>query len=96
MNEKIAKALCDAGVVKFGTFKLVSGRISPVYVDVRVLPSYPEPMQIVADELSKKAKNMRKFIKEKKCYCHHNCNFLDNIFLNPSQYPKLLFGIGTK
>ena len=45
---------------------------------------------------SKKAKNMRKFIKEKKCYCHHNCNFLDNIFLNPSQYPKLLFGIGTK
>jgi len=39
---------------------------------------------------SKKAEQQRKMIKSKGCYCHHNCNMLDNYFLSPSQYPKLL------
>lgn len=58
MNEKIAKALVDAKVIKFGNFKLVSGKISPVYVDVRILPSNPESMQIVVDELVKVVKKL--------------------------------------
>ena len=58
MNEKIAKALFDAKVIKFGSFELVSGKISPVYVDVRVLPSNPESMQIVTDELVKLIKKL--------------------------------------
>ena len=52
MNEKIAKALCGANVIKFGSFELVSGKVSPVYVDVRVLPSNPGSMQTVTDELA--------------------------------------------
>ena len=53
MNEKIAKALVDANVVQFGEFKLVSGMVTPIYVNLRVLPSYPESMSIVAEELCK-------------------------------------------
>ena len=51
MNEKIAKALVDANVVKFGEFTLTSGNISPIYVDLRVLPSYPDSMEAVTEEL---------------------------------------------
>ena len=58
-KEKIAKALCDANVVKFGTFKLVSGKITPVYFDLRVLPSNPKSMQAITEELVKKVKELK-------------------------------------
>ena len=59
MNEKVAKALCDAKIMKFGLFSLASGRKSPVYVDVRVLPSSPGPFAIAIEELSKKVKELK-------------------------------------
>ncbi|MFH0868398.1 MAG: orotate phosphoribosyltransferase [Candidatus Woesearchaeota archaeon] len=58
MNEKIAKALADANVVKFGEFTLASGLISPIYVDLRILPSYPDSMAVVAAELVKAVKKL--------------------------------------
>ena len=58
MNEKIAKALTDANVVKFGEFTLVSEMKTPIYVDLRVLPSYPESMQTVTEEMAKKVKDL--------------------------------------
>lgn len=39
---------------------------------------------------SKKALDQRKKIKNGDCFCYHNCNMLDNFFLNPFQYYKLL------
>ena len=39
---------------------------------------------------SKKALIQRKKIKAGNCFCYHNCNMLDNFFLNPIQYLKLL------
>jgi orotate phosphoribosyltransferase len=59
MNEKVAKALADANVVKFGEFKLASGNISPIYIDLRVLPSFPESMALVSEELSKLIKKLK-------------------------------------
>jgi len=59
MNEKIAKALADAKVVKFGEFALASGITSPIYVDLRVLPSYPDSMAFITDEMSKMVKKMK-------------------------------------
>ncbi len=59
MNEKIAKALTDANVVKFGEFTLASGMISPIYVDLRVLPSYPEAMAAVTEGLVKAVKKLK-------------------------------------
>ncbi len=59
MNEKVAKALADANVVRFGKFTLASGIESPIYINLRVLPSYPESMKIVSEELSKLVKKMK-------------------------------------
>lgn len=59
MNEKVAKALADANVIRFGEFTLASGMKSPIYVNLRVLPSYPESMETVSDELSKLVKKLK-------------------------------------
>jgi len=39
---------------------------------------------------SDNAEKVRKLIKGKKCFCHHNCNMIDNFFLNPLQFSKLI------
>jgi len=59
MKDKLAKALCDAKIMKFGLFSLASGRKSPVYVDVRVLPSFPKSFSLAIDELAKKVKELK-------------------------------------
>ncbi|MBW2975322.1 orotate phosphoribosyltransferase [Candidatus Woesearchaeota archaeon] len=58
MKEKLAKALCDANIIKFGLFSLASGRKSPVYLDVRVLPSSPASFSAVVEQLAKKVKEL--------------------------------------
>jgi orotate phosphoribosyltransferase len=58
MNEKIAQALVEANVVKFGEFKLASGIISPIYINLRVLPSYPQSMETVTEELVQEVKKI--------------------------------------
>lgn len=57
-EELIAKVLCDANVVKFGDFKLASERISPIYIDLRVLPSFPETFRVVIDRLARLVKKL--------------------------------------
>ena len=59
MNEKVAKALADVNVVKFGKFILASGSESPIYVDLRILPSYPDSMAAVTEELVKVVKKLK-------------------------------------
>lgn len=56
--DQLYSQLFDAGCIKFGEFKLKSGIISPVYVDFRVLVSYPKLLALVGKELARKMEDL--------------------------------------
>lgn len=58
--ERVAQALIDAGAVQIRPdqpFELASGRLSPVYVDVRRVISFPGPRRAVIDGLVQAARD---------------------------------------
>jgi orotate phosphoribosyltransferase len=46
---EIAKILHNIDALKFGVFKLTSGKVSPYYVDLRVVPSFPDAFRQICD-----------------------------------------------
>jgi len=46
---ELSRILHKIGAIKFGAFKLTSGRTSPYYIDLRIVPSFPEAFQRVCD-----------------------------------------------
>ncbi|PVX26259.1 MAG: orotate phosphoribosyltransferase [Candidatus Bathyarchaeum sp.] len=49
MKNELGKILNRIGALKFGTFKLTSGEISPYYMDLRIVPSFPEAFRQICD-----------------------------------------------
>jgi orotate phosphoribosyltransferase len=48
-NERMANILFKVDAVKFGVFKLSSGKASPYYIDLRVIPSFPDAFHEICE-----------------------------------------------
>ncbi len=57
-KEQFVLELQKIGAIKFGSFTLKSGLVSPFYFDLRDMISYPELLDGVADLLAEKIKDM--------------------------------------
>jgi len=49
MKAELCKILTKIGALKFGTFKLAGGKASPYYIDLRIVPSFPDAFRKVCD-----------------------------------------------
>ncbi len=49
MKTELGRILNRIGALKFGTFKLTSGEVSPYYIDLRIVPSFPDAFRRICD-----------------------------------------------
>jgi orotate phosphoribosyltransferase len=48
-KDRMAKILFKIDAVKFGVYKLSTGKASPYYIDLRVIPSFPDAFREICD-----------------------------------------------
>jgi orotate phosphoribosyltransferase len=57
--EALIKELYKIEAIKFGDFLLASGKRAPYYIDLRILPSYPDTLLSVGKLIAEKAIEMK-------------------------------------
>ncbi|HYA78425.1 MAG TPA: orotate phosphoribosyltransferase [Verrucomicrobiae bacterium] len=58
ITDKVANALYSSGCLKFGSFKIKSGAISPYYIDLTRLLSSPKQLCLIADLTAEKVRQI--------------------------------------
>ena len=56
IKKELAIKLFEIGAIRFGEFTLKSGQKSPIYIDLRILVSFPEVLKKVSNAMLAKAK----------------------------------------
>lgn len=56
--DDFCRVLVKTGALKFGLFKLSGGKLSPYYLDLRILPSFPDAFQKSVELLVENAKRI--------------------------------------
>jgi len=56
-KDEMANILFKLDAIKFGLFQLSSGKTSPYYIDLRVIPSFPDAFQEICDFYDKYLNN---------------------------------------
>jgi orotate phosphoribosyltransferase len=56
-QERMANILFRVDAVKFGVFRLSSGKASPYYIDLRVIPSFPESFHEICESYAQHIAN---------------------------------------
>lgn len=57
MKKDLCNIIVRVGALKFGTFTLSSGKLTPYYVDLRLIPSYPDAFKKIANICIEMVKN---------------------------------------
>jgi orotate phosphoribosyltransferase len=55
-DEELPKILIHTGALKFGMFTLSGGKLSPYYLDLRIVPSFPDAFRSSIELLAKTSK----------------------------------------
>ncbi|HZY47931.1 MAG TPA: orotate phosphoribosyltransferase [Candidatus Bathyarchaeia archaeon] len=58
IEDDFSKMLLRTGALQFGMFTLSGGRLSPYYLDLRVIPSFPDSFRTCSDLLAKSARSL--------------------------------------
>jgi len=56
--QSFSQLLWRTGAIQFGTFTLTSGKLSPYYIDLRVIPSFPNALKEVTAVYTGQAKKI--------------------------------------
>ncbi len=58
VGEDLPKILVHTGALKFGVFTLSGGKLSPYYLDLRIVPSFPDAFRTSIELLLNSAKSL--------------------------------------